>query len=142
MSQLEDWPVYKVRCPPSGRRRNPSYKFLHRNHLLLVSPEDASDEVQDNAQPSVDTPAISNATLRAFLVGVDSLESEERLPSLVTRQVGEQTQWVWLNGEFRTRPWTLNESLATQSPPDSHEGDVSEPELGLPDSSAEEAEVT
>ena len=142
VSQLEDWPVYKVRCPPSGHRRNPSYKFLHWNRLLLMSPEDASDEVQDNAQPSVDTPTISNATLRAFLVGVDSPESEEHLPSLVTRQVGEQTQWVWLNGEFRTRPWTLNESLATQSPPDSHEGDVSEPELGLPDSSAEEAEVT
>ena len=107
-----------------------------------MSPDDTSDEVQDNAQPSVDTPTISNATLRAFLVGVDSLESEERLPSLVTRQVGEQTQWVWLNGEFRTRPGTLDESPATQSPPDSHEGDVSEPELGLPDSSAEEAEVT
>ena len=55
MSQLEDWPVYKVRCPPSGHRRNPSYKFLHQNCLLLVSPEDTSDEVQDNAQPSVDT---------------------------------------------------------------------------------------
>ena len=84
MSQLEDWPVYKVRCPPTGRRRNPSYKFLHWNRLLLVLPEDASDEVQDNAQPSVDTPAISNATLRAFLVGVDSQESKEQLPSLVT----------------------------------------------------------
>ena len=142
MSQLEDWPVYKVRCPPSGHRRNTSYKFLHRNRLLLVSPEDASDEVQDNTQPSVNTPTISNAALRAFLVGVDSSESEEHLPSLVTRQVGEQTQWVWLNGEFRTRPGTLNESPATQSPPDSHEGDVSEPELGLPDSSPEEAEVT
>ena len=91
MSQLEDWPVYKVRCPPTGHRRNPSYKFLHRNRLLLVLPEDASDEVQDNAQPSVDTPAISNATLRAFLVRVDSQESEEQLPSLVTRQEGEQT---------------------------------------------------
>ena len=83
-----------------------------------------------------------NATLRAFLVGVDSPELEERLPSLVTRQVGEQTQWVWLNGEFRTRPGTLDESPATQSPPDSHEGDVSEPESGLPDCSAGEAEVT
>ena len=142
MSQLEDWPVYKVRCPPTGRRWNPSYKFLHQNRLLLLSPEGAPDEVQDNAQPSVDTPAISNATLRAFLVRVDSQELEEKLPSLVTRQEGEQSQWVWLNGEFRTRPWTLNESLATQSPPDSHEGDISEPELGLPDSSAEEAEVT
>ena len=77
MSQLEDWPVYKVRCPCTGRRWNPSYKFLHQNCLLLMLPEDASDEVQDNAQPSVDTPAISNATLRAFLVGVDSEESEE-----------------------------------------------------------------
>ena len=107
-----------------------------------MSPENASDEVQDNAQPSMDTPAISNATLRAFLVRVDSQESEEQLPSLVTQQEGEQTQWVWLNGEFCTRPWTLKESLATRSPPDPHERDVSEPELGLPDSSAEEAEVT
>ena len=107
-----------------------------------MSPEDTSDKVQDNAQPSVDTPTISNATLRAFLVGVDSPELEECLPSLVTQQVGEQTQWVWLNGEFHTRPGTLNKSPATQSPPDPHEGDVSEPELGLPDSSAEEAEVT
>ena len=40
VSQLEDWPVYKVRCPPTGRRWNPSYKFLHRNRLLLMSPED------------------------------------------------------------------------------------------------------
>ena len=84
MSQLEDWPVYKVRCPSTGHRRNPSYKFLHRNCFLLVSTEDTSDEVQDNAQPSVDTLAILNATLRAFLVRVDSQESEERLPSLVT----------------------------------------------------------
>ena len=84
MSQLENWPVYKVRCPPTGHRRKPSYKFLHWNCLFLVSPEDAFDEVQNNAQPSVDTSAISNATLRAFLVGVDSQESEEKLPSLVT----------------------------------------------------------
>ena len=76
---VRDWPVYKVRCPPVGRRWNPSYKFLHRNHLLLVSPEDVSDEVQDNAQPSMDTPAISNATLRAFLVVVDSPESERAI---------------------------------------------------------------
>ena len=29
VKQLEDWPVYKVLCPPSGNRRNPQYQILH-----------------------------------------------------------------------------------------------------------------
>ena len=29
VKQLEDWPVYKVQCPPSGNRRNPQYRILH-----------------------------------------------------------------------------------------------------------------
>ena len=78
MSQLEDWPVYKVRCPPTGRRRNPSYKFLHRNGLLLVSPEDASDEVQDNAQPSVDTPAMLECHPQSLSSSEWTLRSRKR----------------------------------------------------------------
>ena len=41
-SQLEDWPVYKVKCPTSDDRQKPKYQILHRNHLLLVTDEDAS----------------------------------------------------------------------------------------------------
>ena len=74
-SKLEDWLVYKVKCPPVGHRHNPFYRFLHRNCLLLVSPENTSQDVQDTAQPSGEIPTILNTTLRAFLVGMDSLES-------------------------------------------------------------------
>ena len=41
-SQLEDWPVYKVKCPTSDDRQKPKYWILHRNHLLLITDEDAS----------------------------------------------------------------------------------------------------
>ena len=36
-SQLEDWPVYKVRCPTTDAKQKPKYRILHRNHLLLVT---------------------------------------------------------------------------------------------------------
>ena len=36
-SQLEDWPVYKVKCLTSDDRRKPKYRILHWNHLLLVT---------------------------------------------------------------------------------------------------------
>ena len=39
-SQLEDWPVYKVRCPTTDTKQKPKYWILHRNHLLLVTNED------------------------------------------------------------------------------------------------------
>ena len=39
-SQLEDWPVYKVRCPTTDAKQKPKYQILHRNHLLLVTNED------------------------------------------------------------------------------------------------------
>ena len=41
-SQLEDWPVYKVKCLTSDDRQKPKYQILHRNHLLLVTDEEAS----------------------------------------------------------------------------------------------------
>ena len=47
------------------------------------------------------------------------------------------TSWVWLNGEFRTKPWTQTLSEATQSPPDLIEDEVSEPELEFSDSEPE-----
>ena len=59
-SQLEDWPVYKVKCPTSDDRQKPKYQILHRNHLLLVTNEDASD-IPGQAQAKV-TPTVSQAT--------------------------------------------------------------------------------
>ena len=80
-SQLEDWPVYKVKCPTPDDRQKPKYQILHRNRLLLVTDEDASS-IPGQAQAKV-TPIVSNATLEAFSAGTGSLE--KLLPSLVTQ---------------------------------------------------------
>ena len=101
-SQLEDWPIYRVKCPTSDDRRKPKYRILHWNRLLLVTGEDASD-IPGQAQAE-ENPTVSNATPEAFSAGVGLLEGLQ--PSLVTRQGGELTSQLWLNGEFRTKPWT------------------------------------
>ena len=44
------------------------------------------------------------------------------------------TSRVWLNGEFRMKPWTQMVPEATQSPPDLIEDEVSEPESEFSDS--------
>ena len=129
-SQLEDWPVYKVKCPTSDAGQKPKYRILLRNRLLLVTNEDASS-IPGQAQAKV-TPIDSNVTLEAFSEGTDLLE--KLLPSLVTRQGGDMTSRVWLNGEFRTKPWTQMVSKATQSPPDLIKDEVSEPESEFSDS--------
>ena len=133
-SQLEDWPVYKVKCPTSDARQKPKYQILHRNRLLLVTNEDASD-IPGQAQAKA-TPTVSNATLEAFSAGISLLEKLQ--PSLVTRQGGDMTSWVWLNGEFHMKPWTQMVPEATQSPTDLIEDEVSEPELDFPDSEPKE----
>ena len=132
-SQLEDWPVYKVKCPTSDTRQKPKYRILHRNRLLLITDEDASS-IPGQAQAKV-TPTVSNATPEAFSAGTSLLE--KLLPSLVTRQGGDMTSWVWLNGEFCTKPWTQMVPEATQSPPDLIRDEVSEPELECSDSEPE-----
>ena len=66
-SQLEDWPIYRVKCPTSDDRRKPKYWILHRNHLLLVTHEDASD-IPGQTQAEV-TPTVSNANPEAFSAG-------------------------------------------------------------------------
>ena len=101
-SQLEDWPVYKVKCLTSDDRQKPKYWILHRNRLLLITDEDASS-IPGQAQAKA-TPIVSNATPEAFSEGTGLLE--KLLPSLVTQQGGDMTSWVWLNGEFCTKPWT------------------------------------
>ena len=79
-SQLEDWPVYRVKCPTSDDRRKPKYWILHWNRLLLVTNEDASD-IPGQAQAEA-TQTVSNATPEAFSAGVGLLERLR--PSLVT----------------------------------------------------------
>ena len=123
---MEDWPVYKVKCPTSDARQKPKYRILHRNHLLLVTNEDASS-ILGQAQAKA-TPIVSNATLEAFSAGTSSL---------VTRQGGDMTSQVWLNGEFCTKPWTQMVPEATQSPPNLIKDEVSEPELEFSDSEPE-----
>ena len=132
-SQLEDCPVYKIKCLTSDDRRKPKYWILHRNCLLLVTNEDASD-IPGQAQTKV-TPTVLNATPEAFSAGTSSLEKLQ--PSLVTRQGGDLTSQVWLNGEFHTKPWTQTVPEATQSPLDLIEDEVSEPESALSDSEPE-----
>ena len=132
-SQLEDWPVYKVKCPTSDDRQKPKYQILHRNRLLLVTDEDASS-IPGQAQAKA-TPIVSNATPEAFPEGTGLLE--KLLPSLVTRQGGDMTSRVWLNGEFRTKPWTQTVPEAPQSPPDLIREEVSEPESEFSDSMPE-----
>ena len=63
-SQLEDWPVYKVRCPTSDTKQKPKYRILHRNCLLLVTNEDDPVVPGQLAQAKVNPP-VSNATLEA-----------------------------------------------------------------------------
>ena len=133
-SQLEDWPVYKVRCPTTDAKQKPKYRILHRNRLLLVTNEDDTVIPGQQAQAKV-TPTISNATLEA---SVDGKGSFEPLPSLVTQQEGDMTSRVWLNGEFRTKPWTQTcLSKAPKSPPDQIEDEVSDLEPDLSNSEPE-----
>ena len=132
-SQLEDWPIYRVKCPTSDDKWKSKYQILHQNCLLLVTNEDASD-IPGQAQAEV-TPTVSNATPEAFSAGVGLLERLQ--PSLVTQQGGELTSQVWLNGKFHTKPWTQMVPEATQSPPDLIEDEVSDPESALSDSEPE-----
>ena len=79
-SQLENWPVNKVRCSTTDAKQKPKYRILHRNRLLLVTNEDDTVIPGQQAQAKV-TPTISNATLEA---SVDGKGSFEPLPSLVS----------------------------------------------------------
>ena len=132
-SQLEDWPVYKVRCLTSDAKQKPKYRILHRNRLLLLTNEDDPVVPGQLAQAKV-SPVVSNATLEA--AGEDEGPSRP-LPSLLTQQEGDTTSQVWLNGEFRTKSWTQLTSMAPESPPDQLRDEVSDLESGMLDSKSE-----
>ena len=130
---MEDWPVYKVRCPTSDVKQKPKYRILHRNRLLLVTNEDDPAIPVQSAQAKV-SPVVSNATLEA---AVEDEGPSGVLPSLLTQQEGDMTSRVWLNGEFLTNPWTQLMSRAPESPPDQPGDEVSDLELGMLDSESE-----
>ena len=109
------------------------YRILHRNCLLLVTKEDDVVVPSQLAQAKVNPP-VSNATLEAK--GEDEGPSGP-LPSLLTRQEGDTTSQVWLNGEFCTKPWTQVMSRAPESPPDQSGDEVSNLESGMSDSEVE-----
>ena len=132
-SQLEDWPVYKARCPTSDARQKPKYCILHRNCLLLVTNEDNPVVPGQLAQAKV-SPVVSNATLGA---AIEDEGPSGPLPSFLTRQEGDVTSWVWLNGEFRMKPWTQLMSRAPESPPDQPGDEVSDLESGMSDFESE-----
>ena len=114
-------------------KQKPKYRILHRNRLLLVTKEDDSVVPGQLAQAKVNPP-VSNATLEA--------KGEEEgpsgpLPSLLTQQEGDTTYRVWLNGKFRTKPWTQLTSRAPESPPDQSGDEVSDLKSGMSDSESE-----
>ena len=132
-SQLEDWPVYKVRCPTSDAKQKPKYRILHRNRLLLVTNEDDPVAPGQSAQAKV-SPVVSNATLEA---AVEDEGPSGPLPSLLTQQEGGMTSRVWLNGKSHTKPWTQLMSRAPESPQDQPGDEVSDLESGMSDSESE-----
>ena len=137
VNQLEDWPVYKVKCPPSENKHKAKYLTLHCNRLMLV-PED--DMPQDPTQLKVVAAIILNANIGTILYDGESdcSDSGMPLPSLLTRQGVDKIPHVWLNGEFHIQLFTQVESEAIESPQDSVENDVSDLEPVSTDSDEEE----
>ena len=134
VKQSDDWPVYKVQCPPTGNQHNPTYWILHRNHLMLVPSKD--DTTSDTTQLLASAAIILNACIGTLLDEVDDgdVASEEEAapesvtPSLLTHQGGGPIPHVWLNGEFHTQLYTQMENKAVESQPESIVDDVSDTE--------------
>ena len=145
VKQLEDWPVYNVQCSSTGNQHKPMYQILHWNCLMLVPSED--DTASDPTQLSVLAAKVLNACMGTLLDEVEDEDvdsdsestSETFKPSLVTSQVGDTIPHVWRNGEFCIQLYTQTEDMATESPPDLPEDDVSDTEPVSSGSEGEEA---
>ena len=70
VNQLEDWPDYKVKCPPSENKCKAKYLTLHPNHLMLVPPGD--DTPQDPTQLKVAAAIVLNANIGTILYDLES----------------------------------------------------------------------
>ena len=125
VKHLDDWPVYKVQCLPTGNQHNPTYQILHRNHLMLVPSED--DTASDSTQLLASAAIVLNACMGTLLDEVDEgdvASNEEAAsasvtPSLLTRKGSGPIPHVWLNGVFPTQLYTQMESKVVDSQPDS-----------------------
>ena len=145
VKQLDDWPVYKVQCPPTGNQHNPTYQILHRNCLMLVPSED--DTASDSTQLLASAAIVLNACMGTLLNEEDEgdvASEDEAAPasvtlSLLTHQGSGPIPHVWLNGKFRTQLYTQMESNAVESQPESTEDDVSDTEPVSSGSEDEEA---
>ena len=84
VNQLENWPVYKVKCPPSENKCKAKYLTLHCNRLMLVPPRD--DTPQDPTQLKVAAAIVLNANIGTILYDGESdcSDSGVSLPSLLT----------------------------------------------------------
>ena len=84
VNQLEDWPIYKVKCPPSENKLKAKYLTLHHNRLMLVPPED--NMPQDPTQLKVAAAIVLNANIGTVLYDGESdcSDSGTSLPSLLT----------------------------------------------------------
>ena len=109
VKQLDDWPVFKVQCLPTGNQHNPTYQILHWNRLMLVPSKD--DTASDSTQLLALAAIVLNACMGTLLNEVDEgdVASEDEItpasvtPSLLTCQGGGPIPHVWLNGEFHTQ---------------------------------------
>ena len=89
VKHLDDWPVYKVQCPPTGNQCNPTYQILHQNCLMLVPSEDTTS---DSTQLLASAAIVLNACMGTLLYEVDEgdVASEDEAasapvtPSLLT----------------------------------------------------------
>ena len=122
VKQLEDWPVYKVQCPPTGNRRNSAIPDSPSK-----SPHACSVRGRYSLRPCVtgccSAAIVLNANMETLTSDCDSDSSESERPNstLLTQQGGDQISHVWINSEFRTWLYTQSESKATGSPQDSLE---------------------
>ena len=136
VEQLSDWPVYKVKCPPTVNKRKSKYQILHQNRLMLVPPED--DTPQDTAALQAAVAIVLNANIEPFLEKSDSASAESvtRVPPWLTRPGGDPASHTWLNGEFCTQLQAQIEPETPKSPPDEDNSGISDQEQ--PGSESEE----
>ena len=104
-SQLEDWPVYKVKCLMTDAQQKPKYRILHRNRLLLVTNDDASN-IPGQAQAKA-TPNCLKSHPRGFF-------SRNKFVRKASTILGDSTRrWIDLSGVVEWR--VPNEALDTNS---------------------------
>ena len=133
VKQLDDWPVYKVQCLPTGNQHNSTYKILHQNSLMLVPSEDDTASVTTKLLPLA--AIILNACMGTLnevddgdIASEEEAAPESVTPSLLTHQGSGLIPDVWLNSKFRTQLYTQMESKAVESQPELIVDDVSDTE--------------